>query len=212
MVAGFQKDLFYDLFWTSWSASWFACNHRPKFFEDEFQIKVNKKFFDDNSKGMLQKGMEIGLSEHVLNNIKEGAENAAWWTANTKFLHFIAARKNKRFLDDCFDKVISSNELDLALAVNIKWMFENIGWYCANERSTGRINIKNLLKIVEHSKAICSDLSDLVDLPHVLMSSSLSDETKNVINKIIINGSVETFLNGTVEGDVIGNQNNFNKK
>ena len=68
-ITRFQKDLFYELLWTAWNASWHTCNSRPVWNQNRYELKRNEEAFNEHSEKMLQKGIEIGLSEHVLNNL-----------------------------------------------------------------------------------------------------------------------------------------------
>ena len=109
-ISSFQKELFDELLWTAWNASWHASNSRPIWDQNKYELERNKKAFENHAKKFHEKGITLGLSEEVIENIKWGAWNAAWWTANEKSGNIFAARGDKEKFNQHFEIVINSSK------------------------------------------------------------------------------------------------------
>ena len=158
-ISTFQPEFLYELLLLTWKASWYTSHSRVLFNQNRDDAERNKQEFEEYANRFHNQGIEIGISESVLDNIQEGALNAAWWTANKKSWRFCQALQAKKRFDKHFEQVIDSGELERNLAKEIKWMCAGIGWYCINVIKGNHVEEKWIAdRTVEHCLNICPDL------------------------------------------------------
>ncbi len=114
----------------SWRGSWHASNLRKGYKGDAATDEVAFNDYAD----AFKKKMEGILSEETCNDIKWMFWNAAWYTANTRWLYYGDAQKDKERMEKHYDNIVGSGEVSSELASNLKNMGLAAAWYCANTR------------------------------------------------------------------------------
>lgn len=136
--------------WMAWNAAWYAANTRAgdKYKGDAGTNDVGfKKHSGDMSKAVA--ALELKLSQNALDDIKWGAWNAAWHTANTRAGSQNDAENDFKQFEQHFESLKNSKEVTEELAGNIKNMCFYAAWYAANERNDCKQDAENDLKQFE---------------------------------------------------------------
>lgn len=92
---------------------------------------VNSTQMKDHLHNLKQIAQDL-ISDHTCNNIQEMFSYSGWHTANTRVGNDSDAARDKTQVEDFYQQIIKSGELDKTLAENVKSLGWNCAWYAAN--------------------------------------------------------------------------------
>ncbi|MEG4025555.1 MAC/perforin domain-containing protein [Microcoleus sp. S13C4] len=134
----------------AWHAAWHTANTRAgdKYKGDAGTDEVSFKKHSENVSQAVD-DLELKLSQNALDDIKWGAWNAAWHTANKRAGYENDAENAKNRFEEHFESLKNSKEVTEKLAENIKGMCWYAAWHTANTRKDYKQDAENDLKNFE---------------------------------------------------------------
>lgn len=138
-----------EMKWMAFNAAWHAANERAGVKEDSV---TNELTFKEHYNKMIKavSNLELKLSRKTLDDIKWGAFNAAWYTANIRGNVPNDAENNRTAYEDYFNSLQNSSEVTPELAANIKNMCFFAAWHAANDRYNNKEDARNDHKRFEY--------------------------------------------------------------
>lgn len=146
-----------EMKWMAWNAAWHTANIRAGYKSDAVHNEISfNKHSENVSKAVIDLALE--LSPNTIENIKWGAWNAAWYTANARAGYDKDAKNNLQKFEQYFQSIKNSNEVTQNLSENIKQMCFYAAWHTANTRKNYQEDAKaDLYRFEDFYSKICGE-------------------------------------------------------